>query len=136
MNPLEAARAAWWVMVYCVGAAIAFSVAVLVIEATIVEAVRRFRARRASRPAGFDPCGLLDYQRRPCLLPADHAEHEHATMWQQCGDRSDTEGRHRFDDTATEGRYEYRIAQGLGYLPRVTRDGDTVARTDSGKSFG
>lgn len=121
MNPTaDDVRAVFLGACYVLGAVVALSIAVSVFEATVRGVVLRWK----DPGRVFPPCGLQDYHGHPCMLPADHLEREHATLWMEHADRFDMEERHRFDDTATEGRFERRYKR--GHLSNVTRTGDTV----------
>lgn len=110
---------------YMLAAVTALALTVLISDAVVRSLLRHWRDHWLS-PQRFTPCGILDSTGRPCFLPDDHPEREHATEWVESVDRDDIAVRHRFDDTAMEGRYERRFIPGRGGLPLVTRTGTRV----------
>lgn len=105
---------------YFLGAVCAVSMAVSLCEYVAIDFGKKWRARV------FDPCGVLDFNGEPCMLPDGHGAREHATGWVVTDAGTATlltiEQRHRFDDVAAEGRIERRY--GRGQLAKVMSNGD------------
>lgn len=112
---VEGMRSLMFGGLYLLCAVCAVSLSLSIAEKTLIDLAAKWRAR------SFDPCGVMDFSGRPCMLPDTHADREHATAWQPTEADEAIEQRHRFDDVASEGRDERRYAR--GQLKRVTRTG-------------